>query len=127
MAMALLVDIACLGLFVVMGRNEHDKGSSVQGFATTLATFAGAWLVAALMTQLHRNPLAWKRALLNVGVAVPIALGARMAFQGHSFVLSFAIVAIVFVSLFTICWRLLCVSTVSYRGRDKGIRVSAER
>jgi hypothetical protein len=114
-ALALLVDLACLALFVALGRNQHQENGGVAGFATTFATFAGAWLAAALLTQLHRNPLAWPRAAVNVALAVPTALATRIAFQDHSFKLSFTIVATVFVSLFTLGWRLLAMSARNHR------------
>lgn len=99
-------DLAVLAVFVLLGRAEHDSGSSVAGYFSTLAPFAialvGAWFV--LMAS-KRNPI-----LASSGASIwVITLVAGMTLRrivfGDGIALPFIIVAAAFTALGIIGWR----------------------
>jgi peptidoglycan/LPS O-acetylase OafA/YrhL len=104
---AAVIDVCCILLFVVIGRASHTKGESAAGLASTawpfLAGLAAGWLASR----------AWRRpaALVPSGVAAwlgTVAVGMVLrvlAGQGTAF--AFIIVALVFLGLFLLGWRLV--------------------
>jgi hypothetical protein len=104
---AAVLDVAAVLVFVIIGRANHGHGETVSGVASTawpfLAGLAVGWLAA----------LAWRRpaALVPSGLAawlgtVVVGMVLRVvAGQGTAF--SFIIVALCFLALFLLGWRLL--------------------
>jgi hypothetical protein len=104
---AAVLDVAAVLLFVVIGRANHGHGEAVAGVASTawpfLTGLAVGWLGA----------FGWRRpaALVPSGVAAwlgTVAVGMVLrvvAGQGTAF--SFIIVALCFLGLFLLGWRLL--------------------
>ncbi len=105
--LALALDGACVLVFVVIGRASHAHGESLGGVASTawpfLAGLAGGWLAA----RAWRQPLA----LAPAGVGAWLgAVGAGMALRvvsGQGTAAAFIVVALVFLGLFILSWRLL--------------------
>jgi FtsH-binding integral membrane protein len=103
---AAVLDICCVVIFVVIGRASHVKGESLAGLASTswpfLCGLGAGWLV----SRAWRRPLA----LLPSGVAAWLAtvtLGMVLrVVSGQGTAVSFVIVALVFVGLFLLGWRL---------------------
>jgi hypothetical protein len=105
--LAVVLDCCCVLTFVVIGRASHTKGDSLAGIASTawpfLAGLAAGWLAART----------WRRPLLlwpgGVGAwlgAVALGMVLRVvAGQGTAF--SFVVVALVFLGLFLLGWRVL--------------------
>jgi predicted lipid-binding transport protein (Tim44 family) len=105
-ARAAVADVCCVLLFVVIGRASHSKGETVAGMASTawpfLAGLALGWLAAR----------AWRRpaAILPSGAgawlgAVAVGMLLRvLAGQGTAF--AFVLVALVFLGLLLLGWRL---------------------
>jgi len=104
---AAVLDICCVVIFVVIGRASHVKGESLAGIASTswpfLCGLAAGWLV----SRAWRRPLA----LLPAGVAAwlaTVALGMILrVVSGQGTALSFVLVALVFLGLFLLGWRLV--------------------
>jgi FtsH-binding integral membrane protein len=104
--LAAVLDCCCVLLFVVIGRASHTKGESVAGIASTawpfLAGLAGGWLGA----RAWRRPLA----LFPAGVSVwlgAVALGMVLrVVSGQGTAFAFVLVALVFLGLFLLGWRL---------------------
>jgi peptidoglycan/LPS O-acetylase OafA/YrhL len=104
---AALLDVCCVLLFVIIGRASHTKGESIGGIASTswpfLAGLAAGWLVAR----------AWRRpdALRPAGVAAwlgAVALGMVLrVVSGQGTAVAFIVVALAFLGLFLLGWRLL--------------------
>jgi hypothetical protein len=105
-ARAAVADICCVLLFVVIGRASHSKGESFAGLASTswpfLAGLAAGWLAAR----------AWRKpaAILPAGAGawlgtVAVGMVLRMA-AGQGTAFSFILVALVFLGLFLLGWRL---------------------
>jgi Protein of unknown function (DUF3054) len=104
---AAVLDVAAVLVFVVIGRASHNHGESVPGVASTawpfLAGLGAGWLVAR----------AWRRpmALVPAGIAAwlgTVAVGMVLrVVAGQGTAVSFIIVALCFLGLFLLGWRLL--------------------
>ena len=105
--LAVILDCCCVLVFVIIGRASHTKGESLAGVASTawpfLAGLAGGWLAA----RAWRRPLglwpagagAWLGAVA-LGMVLRVVSG-----QGTAF--AFILVALAFLGLFLLGWRLL--------------------
>ena len=106
--LAVVADCCCVLLFVVIGRASHTKGESLGGIASTawpfLAGLAGGWLAA----RGWRRPLG----LVPAGVGAwlgTVALGIVLrVVSGQGAALAFILVALSFLGLFLLGWRLAC-------------------
>ena len=104
---ALVLDVCCVLVFVIIGRASHTKGEAVGGIASTawpfLAGLAAGWLAA----RAWRRPLA----LRPTGIAVwlcTVALGMVLrVVSGQGTAPAFIVVALAFLGLFLLGWRLL--------------------
>ena len=104
--LAVVLDCCCVLVFVIIGRASHTKGESLAGIASTawpfLAGLAGGWLAAR----------AWRRPsrLWPAGVGAwlgAVALGMVLrVVSGQGTAVAFVIVALVFLGLFLLGWRL---------------------
>ena len=110
--LAVAIDVFCVLVFVIIGRASHTKGDSLAGVASTawpfLAGLAGGWLVTAgLAGRAWRQP----SRLWPAGVGAwlgAVALG--MVFRvvsGQGTAPAFIGVALAFLGLFLLGWRLL--------------------
>jgi hypothetical protein len=106
--LAVVADCCCVLLFVIIGRASHTKGESLGGIASTawpfLAGLAGGWLAA----RGWRRPLG----LVPAGVGAwlgTVALGMVLrVVSGQGTALAFILVALAFLGLFLLGWRLAC-------------------
>ena len=104
-AVAAVLDLCCVGLFVVIGRAGHGEAETASGLAaTSWPFFAGAvagWAVAR----------AWRRptALVPTGagvwlVTVAVAMVLR-AVSGQGTAITFVLVSLVFLGVTMLGWR----------------------
>jgi hypothetical protein len=104
---AAVLDVAVVLVFVVIGRANHHDGDTVPGVASTawpfLAGLGAGWLVA----RVWRRPAA----LVPSGIAAwlgAVAVGMVLrVVAGQGTAVSFIIVALCFLGLFLLGWRLL--------------------
>ncbi len=114
---AVLLDCCCVLVFVILGRASHARGETLGGIASTawpfLAGLAGGWLAArAWVSPFRLWPTgvgAWLGAA-GLGMALRVVAG-----QGTA--VAFVLVALAFLGLFTLGWRLL-----ASLGRDRSRR-----
>jgi hypothetical protein len=105
--LAVLVDCCCVLAFVIIGRASHAKGESLGGIASTawpfLAGLAGGWLAA----RAWRRP--WQVWPAGVGAWLgAAALGMVLrVLSGQGTAVAFVGVALAFLGLFLLGWRLL--------------------
>ncbi len=105
-ARAAVTDVGCVLLFVVIGRASHSKGETPVGLASTswpfLAGLAAGWLA----VRAWRQPLT----VAPAGVAAShgaVAVGMVLrVVAGQGTALAFILVALVFLGLFVVGWRL---------------------
>jgi FtsH-binding integral membrane protein len=105
--LAVLLDCCCVLAFVIIGRASHAKGESLAGIASTawpfLAGLGTGWLAA----RAWRRPLA----LFPAGVggwlgAVALGMVLRVV-SGQGTAFAFVLVALAFLGLFLLGWRLV--------------------
>ena len=103
--LAVVLDVACVLVFVIIGRASHGEG--LFGVASTawpfLAGLAGGWLAARAWQQPFRLWPAGVGAWLG---AVALGMVFRVV-SGQGTALAFIGVALAFLGLFLLGWRLL--------------------
>ena len=119
--LAVVLDVCCVLVFVIIGRASHTKGESLAGVASTawpfLAGLAGGWLATAgLAGRAWRQPYR----LWPAGVGAWLgAVGLGMLFRvvsGQGTAPAFIGVALAFLGLFLLGWRLLAQAVTGARG-----------
>jgi Protein of unknown function (DUF3054) len=121
--LAVVLDCCCVLLFVAIGRASHTKGESLAGIASTawpfLAGLAGGWLVTIGIAG--RSFFSQPYRLWPAGVGAwlgTVALGMVLrVVAGQGTAASFVIVALVFLGLFLLGWRLLARRLPALRRR----------
>ena len=115
--LAVALDVGCVLVFVIIGRASHTKGESLAGVASTawpfLAGLAGGWLGA----RAWRQPLRLWPAGVGAWLGA-VALG--MLFRvvsGQGTAAAFIGVALAFLGLFLLGWRLLVQAVTGVRSR----------
>ena len=102
---AAAADLGCVLLFVVIGRANHHAGGGAAGLWDTFWPFATGAVAGLLATRFWRRPTA-----LATGVGVwlgTVAIGMLLrvlAGQGTEF--AFILVALAFLGLFQLGWRI---------------------
>jgi hypothetical protein len=102
-----VLDVASVLVFVVIGRASHNHGESVPGVASTAWPFQAGLAVGWLAARAWRRPMA----LVPAGIAAwlgAVAVGMVLrVVAGQGTAISFIIVALCFLGLFLLGWRLL--------------------
>ena len=105
--LAAVLDVGCVLVFVIIGRDSHAKGESLAGIASTawpfLAGLAFGWLAARAWRQPFRLWPAGVSAWLG---AVVLGMLFRVL-SGQGTAAAFIGVALAFLGLFLLGWRLL--------------------
>jgi hypothetical protein len=105
---AVLLDAGALVAFVAIGRANHHLHGSGGWFLTVLWPFVVGWFAAAAATRLYTAGSApWRRAGATCVLGVALALVLRAVVTGRSTPVVFGIVALAFLSLATLGWRLV--------------------
>jgi hypothetical protein len=104
---AAVLDVLCVLLFVVIGRASHTKGESLAGIASTswpfLCGLAAGWAA----SRAWRRPLALRPAGLAAWLGA-VALGMILrVVSGQGTAVAFIIVALAFLGLFLLGWRVV--------------------
>jgi Protein of unknown function (DUF3054) len=104
---AVVLDIACVLIFVIIGRASHTKGESLAGIASTswpfLAGLGAGWLA----SRAWRRPLAIRPSGLVVWLSTVVVGMILRVVSGQGAAAGFIGVALVFLALFLLGWRLL--------------------
>jgi hypothetical protein len=105
------LDLCCVGAFVAIGRASHTEGETLAGIARTgwpfLTGLAAGWLV----TRAWRRPGAVVPAGTGVWIST-VALGMLLrAASGQGVAAAFVVVALAFLGLFMLGWRLVRLTT----------------
>jgi hypothetical protein len=104
---AVVLDVGCVLIFVVIGRASHVKGESLAGIASTawpfLSGLAAGWAVA----RGWRRPFAIRPEGLLIWLGT-VAVGMTVrVLAGQGTAVAFIAVALAFLGLFLLGWRLL--------------------
>ncbi len=104
---AVLIDACCVLVFVVIGRASHTKGEALAGIASTawpfLCGLGAGWIAA----RAWRDPLAIRPAGIAIWLGT-VTLGMILrVVSGQGTAAAFIVVALAFLGLFLLGWRLL--------------------
>ena len=103
----MVLDIACVLIFVIIGRASHTKGESLAGIASTSWPFLAGLGVGWLAARGWRRPLAIRPEGLAIWLCT-VALGMILrVVSGQGTAVAFIAVALAFLALFLLGWRLL--------------------
>lgn len=132
---AVLIDACCVLVFVVIGRASHTQGEALAGIASTawpfLCGLAAGWAV----SRAWRRPLAISPAGIVVWLCtVTLGMVLRVV-SGQGTAVPFVVVALAFLGLFLLGWRLLAwlgasrflLLSLRSAGRRKTVDVWAHR
>lgn len=101
------VDIFIVVAFVAIGRRNHDENPGVSGLVDTAAPFVIGLVLAWLVAQVWKQPIALRTGLLIWIGTVAVGMACRRLFFDEGTALSFVIVASVFLGTFLNGWRAL--------------------
>jgi FtsH-binding integral membrane protein len=102
-----VLDVCCVAAFVAIGRASHSEGDTLAGLARTAWPFLAGLAIGWLCTRAWRRP----GALVPTGTVVwitTVALGMVLRIvSGQGTAAAFIVVALAFLGLFLLGWRLL--------------------
>ena len=105
--MALLIDVCCVLVFVVIGRASHTKGEALGGIASTAWPFLCGLAAGWAASRAWRRPLTIRPAGIAIWLCT-VALGMILrVVSGQGTAVAFIVVALAFLGLFLLGWRLL--------------------
>jgi hypothetical protein len=104
---AVVLDVCCVLIFVIIGRDSHAKGESLGGIASTswpfLCGLAAGWAA----SRAWRRPLALRPSGIAVWLCT-VALGMILrVVSGQGTAVAFIFVALGFLGLFLLGWRVI--------------------
>jgi hypothetical protein len=123
---AAVLDVCCVLVFVVIGRASHAKGESIGGIASTTWPFLTGLAVGWVAVRAWRRPAS----LLPAGVGAwlgTVAIGMILrVVSGQGTAFAFICVALAFLALFQLGWRLAFrwLATRSTRSAESPARPS---
>jgi Protein of unknown function (DUF3054) len=104
---AVALDVGCVLVFVIIGRASHTKGENLAGIASTAWPFLAGLGVGWLAARGWRRPLAISPEGLVIWLCT-VALGMILrVVSGQGTAVAFIAVALAFLALFLLGWRLL--------------------
>jgi Protein of unknown function (DUF3054) len=112
---ALLLDVCCVLAFVVIGRASHGEAASIAGLARTAWPFMSGLAGGLLVTRAWRRPTAIVPTGAGVWLAI-VAIGMLLrVVSGQGTTFAFTLVALAFLGLFTLGWRVVARGAASVR------------
>ncbi len=104
--LAVVLDVACVLVFVIIGRDSHVKGESLAGIASTAWPFLSGLAIGWAAARGWRRPLAIRPTGLAAWLGT-VAVGMILrVISGQGTAIAFIIVALAFLGLFLVGWRL---------------------
>jgi len=119
-AVAVGIDVCCVLLFVAIGRSAHHHGESAGGLASTAWPFLAGLGAGLLVTRAWRRPAAIVPAGLGAWLGtVAVGMLLRVA-AGQGTAPAFIVVALCFLGLFLLGWRLVVAAAARWRRPARG-------
>jgi hypothetical protein len=113
----LLLDVAWLIAFAVLGRQNHGESESLAGIAAVAWPFLVGYLIGAFALRLSRTPRSIGRLIPVWAITIGIAMAIRTVQKGRAPELDFVIVATVFAGLGMVAWRVVALVVCRWRAR----------
>jgi hypothetical protein len=118
-AVAVIIDVCCVVAFVAIGRASHHHGESAGGLASTAWPFLAGLAVGLLVTRAWRHPAAIVPAGLGAWLGT-VAVGMLLrVVAGQGTALAFIAVALCFLGLFLLGWRLAAAALAHWRAAGR--------
>lgn len=111
-ALAAVVDVVAIVVFVAIGRRNHDEGATVDGIATVAAPFLIALVVGWIAARAWARPVAPRTAFVIWPVTVVVGMLLRNIVFDRGTAVSFIIVATAVTGVFLVGWRLVAARAV---------------
>ena len=112
-------DLACVVVFVLIGRRSHHEASGVEGFVRVAWPFAVALAGASVVAVLARlRP--WPAGVLAWVGTVVIGMALRLGVQGRDLRIGFVVVTTLFLALTMLGWRAVAWAVVPRVRRARG-------
>lgn len=122
--LALAADVACILVFVAIGRRNHDEGVTLAGIAETAWPFLTGLAVGWLLARAWRQPTALRTGAMVWPITIVIGMGIRAAI-GTGIAVSFILVATLVTGALLLGWR--AAWAARERGRERGRGKGLER
>ena len=112
----MLLDVCCVLVFVIIGRASHTKGETVAGIASTSWPFLCGLGAGWAASRAWRRPFSLRPAGLAAWLGTVVVGMTLRVVSGQGTAVAFIGVALVFLGLFLLGWRLLAgVLAARYR------------
>jgi hypothetical protein len=109
---AALADVACIVVFVAIGRRNHDEGEAVDGILTVAAPFLIALVVGWIAARAWTKPMQVDKAFIIWPVTVALGMVLRNLVFDRGTALPFIIVATLVTGVFLVGWRMVAARTL---------------
>jgi Protein of unknown function (DUF3054) len=119
-AAAVIIDVCCVIVFVAIGRSAHHHGESAGGLASTAWPFLAGLGVGLLVTRAWRRPAAIVPAGLGAWLGTVAAGMLLRVVAGQGTAPAFIAVALCFLGLFLLGWRLAAAAVARWRPARRG-------
>jgi hypothetical protein len=106
-ALAVLADVCCVLIFVVIGRANHHAGDALAGVVSTAWPFLAGLAAGELATRAWRQPFALVPTGAGVWLATVAPGQALRVLAGQGTAVAFIVVSLLFLGLFLLGWRLI--------------------
>jgi Protein of unknown function (DUF3054) len=115
---ALVLDVCCVLVFVIIGRASHTKGETLGGIASTAWPFLAGLACGEVAARAWRQPLALVPAGVGAWLGTVLVGQALRALAGQGTAPAFIVVSLLFLGVFLLGWRLAAGwATVRVSGR----------
>ena len=105
--LAVLLDVCCVLVFVIIGRASHTKGETLGGIAGAAWPFLAGLAAGWVLSRAWRRPVALRPAGVIIWL-LTVALGMVLrVVSGQGTAAAFIVVALAFLGLFLLGWRLI--------------------
>ncbi len=112
----ILLDVGSVLAFVVIGRASHGEAAGITGLARTAWPFLTGLAAGLILTRAWRRPAAVVPAGLGAWLGAAGFGMALRAVSGQGTAVPFIVVALAFLGLFMLGWRLIARASASARG-----------
>jgi hypothetical protein len=106
-ALAAVLDVTAIVVFVALGRRTHDESSGVAGVVGTAAPFLIGAALGWLGGRAWRSPLTVATGAVVCAVTLVVGMVLRRVVFDDGTAWSFVVVATLFLALFLIGWRIV--------------------
>ena len=120
-AVAALVDVVAIFVFVAIGRRNHDEGEAAGAILTVAAPFLIALAVGWIAARAWTRPMEVETAFVIWPITVALGMVLRNLVFDRGTALPFIIVATVVTGVFLVGWRML-VAVAQRRASPKSVK-----